>query len=138
MSGFLLDTNVISELRKGDRGDQGVKRWIETQTSDDLWLSVLVVGELLRGVELVRRRDPLSAAALDQWLDRLNDEYEDRILPVTSQITQRWAMVTVPDPVPVIDGLLAATALEHNLVLVTRNTKGVKSTGVQTHNPFSS
>lgn len=137
MSGFLLDTNVISELRKGDRGDQGVKRWVETQTSDDLWLSVLVVGELLRGVELVRRRDPLGATALDRWLDRLKDQYEDRILPVTSQITQRWAMVTVPDPVPVIDGLLAATALEHDLVLVTRNTRDVKSTGVQFVNPFS-
>jgi toxin FitB len=137
VSGFLLDTNVISELRKGDRGDQGVKRWVEAQTSDDLWLSVLVVGELLRGVELVRRRDPLSAAALDQWLNRLNDQYEDRILQITSQITQRWAMVTVPDPVPVIDGLLAATALEHDLVLVTRNTKDVKSTGALTHNPFS-
>lgn len=138
MSGYLLDTNVISELRKGDRGDPAVRNWVEAQTGDDLWLSVLVVGELLRGVELVRRRNPLSAVVLDQWLDRLKNTYADRILPVTGSIMQRWALVTVPDPVPVIDGLLAATALDHDLVFVTRNIKDVKSTKVQTHNPFSS
>ncbi len=137
MSGYLLDTNVISELRKGDRGDPAVRNWVEAQTGDDLWLSVLVVGELLRGVELVRRRNPLSAVVLDQWLDRLKNTYADRILPVTGSIMQRWALVTVPDPVPVIDGLLAATALDHDLVFVSRNIQDVKSTKVQTHNPFS-
>lgn len=137
MSGYLLDTNVVSELRKAKRSNAGVHRWMATHLNDELWLSVLVIGELRRGVELIRRRDDPAATALQTWLDRLLDQYEDRILPVTTRIAERWAQITVPDPVPIIDGLLAATALEHELTLVTRNVSDVATTGATVLNPFT-
>jgi len=136
VSGFLLDTNVVSELRKGERAHPGVHAWIDTHAADELWLSVLVVGELWRGVELVQRRDPASAQVLSAWLEGLTRDYRDRILPITTAVAKRWAEVTVPDPIPVIDGLLAATAIEHDLVLVTRNVADVERTGVVWQNPF--
>lgn len=137
MSGFLLDTNIVSEFRKAKRTDAGVRRWMAIHVDDELWLSVLVIGELRRGVELIRRRDNFAATALESWLDRLIDQYDDRILPVTTRIAVRWARITVPDPVPIIDGLLAATALEHELTLVTRNVSDVAATGVTSFNPFT-
>ena len=136
MSGFLLDTNVVSELRKGERAHPGVHAWIDAHATHEFWLSVLVVGELWRGVELVQRRDPASAKVLSAWLGGLTRDYRDRILPITTGVAKRWAEVTVPDPVPVIDGLLAATAIEHDLVLVTRNVADVERTGVVWQNPF--
>lgn len=136
MSGFLLDTNVVSELRKGERADGHVVRWLAAHADAEFWLSVLVVGELRRGVELIRRRDEPAAAVLGSWLDAVVDEFADRILPVTMAISHRWALVAVPDPVPVVDGLLAATAIEHGLKLATRNVAHVEPTGVTYVNPF--
>ena len=135
-AGFLLDTNVVSELRKGARADAGVRTWFDEHSTDQLWLSVLVVGELRRGVELLRRRDKRAGKRLSDWLATITSEYGDRIIPITTEVCERWAMLNVPDPVPVIDGLLAATALERNLVLVTRNTVDVERTGVALVNPF--
>lgn len=132
---FLVDTNIVSELRKGDRADAGVRAWVRT-TGDDLFLSVLVVGELRRGVEQVRRRDPTSASHLQAWLDQLLIGYVDRILPVGLEVAEAWGRLGVPDPVPPIDGLLAATALAHDLTLVTHNTDDVAVTGVRLLNPF--
>lgn len=136
-AGFLLDTNVVSELRKGARADAGVQQWFEEHVADQLWLSVLVVGELRRGVELIRRRNKKAGKRLSDWLATITTEYADRIIPVTTDVCERWAMLNVPDPVPVIDGLLAATALERDLVLVTRNTVDVERTGVAFINPFA-
>ena len=103
----------------------------------ELWLSVLVLGELRRGVELIARREDLeAAAALRVWLDSTAKDYADRILPITAAIADRWALLAVPDPVPVVDGLLAATAIEHDLTLVTRNVDHVQRTGVALVNPF--
>ena len=136
MSGFLLDTNVISELRKQDRADSAVRQWIRDHADAEFWLSVLVIGELRRGIEMINRRDERSAASLSTWLVSIVNDFEDRILPITMAVAQRWARVTVPDPVPVIDGLLAATAIEHRLTLVTRNVADVERTGVTVVNPF--
>jgi len=136
VSRFLLDTNVVSELRKGERAHPGVQAWFDTHAAHELWLSVLVVGELWRGVELVQRRDSASAKVLSAWLEGLTRDYRDRILPITTGVAKRWAELTVPDAVPVIDGLLAATAIEHDLVLVTRNVADVERTGVAWQNPF--
>lgn len=136
--GYLLDTNVVSELRKGKRSNPGVQAWFEAHSTDQLWLSVLVVGELRRGVELLRRRDAKAAKKLDTWLRTVTDDFRDRVLPITTPVSERWARLNVPDPLPVIDGLIAATALEHDLVLVTRNTGDVERTGVILHNPFMS
>lgn len=135
-AGFLLDTNVVSELRKGARADAGVQAWFDEHTTDQLWLSVLVVGELRRGVELLRRRDKRAGKRLSDWLATITTEYGDRIIPITTEMSERLAMLNVTDPLPVIDGLLAATALERDLVLVTRNTVDVERTGVAVVNPF--
>lgn len=136
MKGYLLDTNVVSELRKRDRANVGVLEWIDSHLDAEIWLSVLVVGEIRRGVALVGRRDLDAAGALGAWLDSVVADYRDRILPVTEAIAERWALTTVPDPVPGIDGLLAATAMEHELTLVTRNTAHVERTGVDCVNPY--
>ena len=136
-AGFLIDTNVVSELRKGERADAGVRAWFDEYQVDQLWLSVLVVGELRRGVELLRRRDTKAGRRLSEWLDTVTHDFDDRIIPVTTEVCERWALLNVPDPVPVIDGLLAATALEWDLVLVTRNTADVERTGVAVVNPFA-
>lgn len=138
MSRFLLDTNVVSELRKRDRADSQVRAWFDEHRDDEFWLSVLVVAELRRGVESIRRRDVRAATTLMGWLETTISAYEDRILPITLEIGQRWALLSVPDPVPVIDGLMAATALEHDLTLVTRNVDDVRRSGAAVVNPFAS
>lgn len=134
---FLLDTNVVSELRKGKRTDQAVARWFAAVDGDDLYLSVLVVGEIRQGVERIKRRDPVSANRLDRWLTRLIANYAERILPLNLQIAEVWGSLNVPDPLPAVDGLMAATAIVHELTLVTRNTRDVVGTEVSLVNPFS-
>ena len=136
MTGFLLDTNVVSELRKRERANANLRRWLDEQSGAELWLSVLVVGELRRGVELIARREKQAASKLRAWLDSTVKDYADRILPVTVGICERLALLSVPDPVPTVDGLLAATAIEHGLTLVTRNLADVARTGVSVVNPF--
>jgi len=133
---YLLDTNVLSELRKGRRADRGVLDWFAGVEDDDLYLSVLVVGEIRRGIELIRRRDEAASTALDRWLRQLVLTHDDRILPIDRNIAEAWALFNVPDPVPAIDGLLAATAHVHHLTVVTRNTVDLERTGVPVLNPF--
>ena len=137
MTGYLLDTNVVSELRKGSRGNPEVRAWLEIQRAAQLWLSVLVVGELRRCVHLIGRRDAASAAVLAQWLDGIIEDFSDRILPVTATIAQQWAAMSVPDPIPVVDGLMAATAAVHDLTVVTRNVADIGRTGVRWVDPFT-
>lgn len=136
MTGFLLDTNIVSELRKQDRMNSGLREWWDANQDSELWLSVLVLGELRRGVELLRRRDE-AAQALDAWLDGLVRQFSDRLLTVDESVAEVWGRLGVPDPVPVVDGLLAATAAVHNLTLVTRHVADVEETGVSFVNPFS-
>jgi predicted nucleic acid-binding protein len=133
---YLLDTNVISELRKGERADPNVSAWFAGLADEEIYLSVLTIGEIRRGVESVRRRDPDSAAALDSWLVRLSEAHRDRILPVDRAIAEEWGRLSVPDPLPVIDRLLAATAKVTGLTLVTRNVADVEMTGVELIDPF--
>jgi len=133
---YLLDTNVVSELRKGKRADARVVAWFEPVANDDIFISVLVLGELRQGVERVRRRDPSAAARLEHWLDALATGYADRLLPVDDRVADLWGRLSVPDPLPAVDGLLAATALVHGLTLVTRNVHDVEATGAEVFNPF--
>lgn len=137
MSDFLLDTNVISELRKGQRADSSVTSWFAQVADEGIFLSVVTIGEIRRGVESVRRRDPDSAASLDRWLARLNESYGERILPVDRAVAEEWGRMNVPDPLPVIDGLLAATARVLGLTLVTRNVADVEATGADVLDPFA-
>lgn len=133
--GYLIDSNVLSELRKPKCVEQ-VAGWFRRMAPSELFTSVLVLAELRRGSLLVRRRDQAGAERLDRWISDLEAAFEDRVLAVTPVVANRWAELMVPDPLPVIDGLLAATALVHELTLVTRNTKDVARTGVSLLDPF--
>lgn len=133
---FLVDTNVISELRKGDRAHAGVRRWFESLDPDDVFLSVIVIGEIRRGIELIRRRDASAASSLDRWLRRVVSSHDGRILPIDPRTADEWGRLNVPDPIPVVDGLMAATARVHGLTLATRNVRDIKRTGVSLLNPF--
>jgi len=135
--GYLIDTNVLSEIRKGRRANAGVREWFAEANDDDLFVSVLTIGEIRRGIEGIRHRDPVSATYLDKWFATVQARSTGRVLLVTPDIADRWGRLNVPDPLPVIDSLLAATALEYGLTLVTRNIKDVKRTGVSLLNPFS-
>ena len=132
---WLLDTNIVSELRKGERANPGLRAWFAEAAEESLFTSVLVVGELRRGIESIRRRDAPSALALEQWLAGLTDGFADRILPVDRDVAEQWGFLNVPDPVPTVDGLLAATAFVHGLTLVTHNTRDVARTGVPLLDP---
>ncbi|CAN5906615.1 type II toxin-antitoxin system VapC family toxin [soil metagenome] len=133
---FLLDTNVISEARK-PRGNTGVRSWISSIDGDKLHLSVLVLGEIRRGIDLLLRTDRDQASAFELWLQSLTIDYDGRILPITWEIAEEWGRINVPDYVPIVDGLMAATAKVHNMTFVTRNTADVEWSGVRILNPFS-
>jgi predicted nucleic acid-binding protein len=132
----LIDTNVISELRKGARADRHVADWFAGLAEEDLYLSVLTIGEIRKGVESIRLRDRRSAASLDRWLHELVEAHRERILPVDAAVAEGWGRLNVLDPLPVVDGLLAATAAVHGLVLATRNVKDLRSASVALLNPF--
>lgn len=134
---YLLDTNVLSELRKGRRCNPGVAAWFSAIADPDLCLSVLVIGEIRRGIEGIRRRDGARAAALDQWLTRLVRDHGERILPVDRPVAEEWGRLTAVRAASVVDVLLAATARVHRLTLVTRNVRDVQWTGVSCVNPFT-
>lgn len=133
---YLLDTDVISELRKGERADPNVTAWFADVADEEIFLSVLTIGEIRRGIESLRRRDPDSAAALDRWLALLRDAHGDRIVPVDRAIAEEWGRMNVPDPLPVVCGLLASTARVLGLTLVTRNVADVDGTGIELLDPF--
>ncbi len=133
---YLLDTNVLSEARR-PRGDEGVKRWVSSTPSGDLYLSVLVVGEVRRGIERLKRRDPDQAEVYEAWLGTVLRDYADRIVPVDIEAADEWGRMSVPDPVPIVDGLMAATAKVRGMTLVTRNTADIERTGVAVLDPFS-
>lgn len=134
---YLLDTNVISELRKGRRCDPGVAAWMARVEPEEIYLSALTLGEIRKGVERIRRRDLAAAAVLEDWLGELVAAHSDKILPVDEGVAERWGRLGGPGPLPVLDGLLAATAQVHGLTLVTRNRRDVERTGVACHNPFA-
>jgi toxin FitB len=133
---FLLDTNVVSEIRK-KAPNPGVSGWFASVPADQLFLSVLVVGEIRQGIERLVRRDPAQAETYEQWLYRLVNAYGDRIVPITARVAEAWGRVNVPDPMPVVDGLMAATALVHGWTLVTRNVGDFASAGARLLNPFA-
>lgn len=132
---YLLDTNVLSETHR-PRGDEGVRRWISSTPAADLYLSVLVVGEVRRGIERLKRRDPSQAEVYEVWLTTVLSDYADRVLPVDAETANEWGRMSVPVPVPIVDGLMAATAKVRNMTFVTRNTRDVARTGVRLLNPF--
>jgi predicted nucleic acid-binding protein len=134
--GYLMDTNVVSELRKETRCNPGVLRWFDATDEDELFLSVLTLGELRMGALGLARKSPAGAPHLVAWVNALHTQYAGKILPVTTEIADKWAELSVPDRLPIVDGLLAATAIVHGHILVTRNTRDVARAGVRLINPF--
>ena len=135
MSGFLLDTNVISELRKR-RTNRGVLEWFEETDPAALYLSVVTIGEIKRGIERLRLCDPNQALHLGAWLESLQCRFADRILPIDQATALRWGTLGIHQPISVADGLIAATTFHHNLTLVTRNTSDFAPNHIPVLNPF--
>ena len=133
---YLVDTNVLSEARKGARANAGVATWFAEVADHELYVSVLTVGELRRGIDSIERRDASAARVLDGWLRGMVDGFHERVLPVDRAIAEEWGRMNVAQSLPIIDTLLAATAKIHGLTLVTRNTKDVARTGIRCLNPF--
>jgi predicted nucleic acid-binding protein len=133
----LIDTNIISEVRKGARCDAHVAAWYASLADEDLFLSTLVLGEIRRGIELARPRDPLKATALENWLRDVKAAFIGRVLGIDDAVSDQWGRMSAIRPVPAIDGLLAATALTHGLTLATRNDRHVVGLGASVLNPFS-
>jgi predicted nucleic acid-binding protein len=134
---FLVDANIISEIRKGERAHPNVARWVAGTRVEDIGTSVLVFAEIRRGIELKRRHDPEQAKSLDRWFSRMRTRLGDRVLPIDEPIAEAWALLAIPDPQPLIDGLLAATAKVHGLTLVTRDVANIARRGVSYLDPFS-
>lgn len=136
---FILDTNVVSELRKVRLGkaDEHVARWADSVNASDLYLSVITVQELEIGVLLAERRDPVQGAAFRSWLStHVLPAFDGRILPVDTAVAIRSAKLHVPAPRPIRDGLIAATALVHGMTIITRNIGDFEPTGVALLNPW--
>ena len=132
---YLLDTTVVSELRRPDP-DPHVLAWYSTVTSAEIYISALTMGEIRLGIERLRKKDGARAELLERWLYGVRHTYEDRIVNVDAAIAEEWGRLNTRDPLPIIDGLLAASAKVRGWALVTRNTADVARTGVTLVNPF--
>jgi predicted nucleic acid-binding protein len=133
---YLIDTNIISEVRKGDRCDPAVSAWYVSIADENLFLSTLVLGEIRKGIELARPRDSGKAVALERWLQQVEAAFGSRVLGIDNAISDQWGRISAIRPIPVIDGLLAATAITNGLTLVTRNDRDVAGVGALVLNPF--
>jgi len=136
---YMLDTNVVSEMRKirSGKADANVARWADSIDANDLYLSAITIQELEIGVLLIERRDPAQGAALRTWLEtHVLPAFDGRILHVDIVVARRAASLHVPDPRPIRDGLIAATALVHGMTVVTRNVADFESSGVSLFNPW--
>ena len=136
MSGYLLDTNVLSELRKENRSDPGVQRWFAQTAAHELFVSVVVLGEIRHGIQRIGNRDAAQARTLEKWLRWTSDEFADHILPIDKKVADQWGRLGIQQPIPVLDAFLAATAITHDLVIVSRDEAGFRNSGASVFNPF--
>ena len=132
---YLLDTNVVSELRR-KTPEPKVQAWVRRADPVTLHISVLTLGEIAKGVEILARRDAAAANALRRWLDGLREHYADRLVAVDAAIAEEWGRLSATRPLPVVDALLAATARVRGMTLVTRNARDVKGTGAAVVDPW--
>ena len=130
---YLLDTNVISEARRGSRE---ALSWLRSVDPQSVYLSVVTLGEIMRGIALKRKLDPRAASHLEEWLRELRQDHRDRILPITDRVAIEWGRVAAIRPRGDADGLIAATAIVHELIVVTRNVGDFDDTGVPVVNPW--
>jgi predicted nucleic acid-binding protein len=134
---YLIDTNVISEVRKGEKCNANVAAWYDSIDDSEIYLSVLVLGEIRKGVERARRRDPGQARALEKWLGTIRESFADRVLPVDALVADEWGRMSAKRPLSTVDALLAATAKVHRMTLATRNLSDVADLGADVINPFA-
>jgi toxin FitB len=137
---YLIDTDVISEARKGEKGNPGVRQFFRDADRDGtpLYLSAITIGELRQGVESVRHRgDEPQALLLERWLNRVSTSFEAAILGLDQEIAEIWGRLRVPNPENPFDKQIAATALINDLIVVTRNTDHYLPTGAKVLNPFT-
>ncbi|MEX2605842.1 MAG: type II toxin-antitoxin system VapC family toxin [Kiritimatiellia bacterium] len=134
--GVLLDTNVISELRKGHRAHPNVIAWAERVKREPQHISVLTLGEIRQGIEQIRRKDERQAEALESWLIDVELKYNEALLPICERVAEEWGRLNALRSRPVIDGLLSATARVHGLRIATRNIRDFENAGIAVENPF--
>jgi len=137
---YLVDTNVISEIRKGDNANAGVRQFFDSAITENtrLYVSAITIGELRRGVDLILHRgDSIQGNLLETWLMTILQQYQSNILAIDSDIALLWGKLRVPDAQHALDKLIAATALIYDLTVVTRNVKDFEHTGVRLLNPFT-
>ena len=133
---YLLDTDVLSGIRRTDRIPPNLEKWLRTLSANEVFLSVMTIGEIEKGIAKQQEIDPEFAADLQLWLDQLLTYYANRILPVTTEIARRWGALSQQIGNSNVDIMIAATALEHGLTVATRNTKHFTGTGVSVFDPF--
>lgn len=131
---YLVDTNVLSEAR---RGSSEARNWLRSVDSAAIYLSVVTLGEIMKGIALRLRSDTPAAAALTAWLEKLRLDHHDRILPITDRIALEWGRLAAARPRGMADGLIAATALVHSKIIVTRNVVDFSDTSVPIVNPWN-
>ncbi|OGA32612.1 MAG: recombinase [Betaproteobacteria bacterium RIFCSPLOWO2_12_FULL_64_23] len=135
---YLVDTNVVSDARKGKRANPGVQKFFQTIDAADLYLSVQTIGEIRRGLENIRHRgDMPQAKKLEKWLDLVTADYADRILSFDEECAQVWGRLMSPHHEHPIDKQIAAIALIHDMIVVTRNVDDFRGTGARINNPFA-
>ena len=132
----LLDTNVVSELRRGQKATPSVRSWVEDNLETGLFLSVITIGELRRGIALLESRDRVASGTLDDWLATVLDGFGGRVLPIDADIADRWGRLDASRPLSTADGLIAATALINRMTVATRDPNLLAHPEVPTVNPF--
>jgi predicted nucleic acid-binding protein len=135
VTGYLIDTNVLSSLRRPEK-HPAVVRWFSSIESDEFYLSVLTLGEIRQGIERLRLKDAKAARSIERWFAGIREHYQNRVLPIDEAVVERWGRLPARQPLPAIDGLLAATALTHNLTISTHNTADFLRSGASCVNPF--
>jgi predicted nucleic acid-binding protein len=133
---YLLDTNVLSEVRKGNRAHPAVRKWWSDTNAKDVYLSVMVLGEIRQGIERLKNKDLEKAREIERWLQSISKTMGTRLLGINYRVADVWGRMGAERTLPLVDSLLAATAVAHDLTLVTRNTKDVIDTGARNLNPF--
>lgn len=133
----LVDTNVISELKRRKDPAAKVVAWFAAMPSEQIYTSVIVLGEIRRGIELIARRDKPQASSLERWYASMREQLADHVFDVDEAVMTVWSKISVPDPLPAYDGLIAATALVHGMTIATRNTVDFRRVGVSVVNPWT-
>jgi hypothetical protein len=134
---LLVDTNVISELKRGRNADTAVVAWFGSMPPERIFTSVIVLGEIRRGIELIARRDKPQAVFLERWYMDMRTRLDDRVLAVDEAVVTIWSKISVPDMLPAYDGLIAATALAHGMAIVTRNALDYRRVGIEVIDPWA-